>query len=90
MPAASLKRDPIPETFETLEELDAFWSAHSLAAYEDLTHVVRVQVALVAEEPGSMIELRPATADRLRRRADERGTSISALLEEILELALPE
>lgn len=35
---------PPPQSFETIEELAAFWDEHSTADYEDLMEEVEVEV----------------------------------------------
>jgi hypothetical protein len=51
------KRDPIPESFNSIEEAGEFWDNHSLADYWDQTHEVKGrvdttrQVFLTALEP---------------------------------------
>lgn len=37
-------RDPIPESFASIEEAAAFWDSHSTADYEDLMHEVHFDV----------------------------------------------
>lgn len=37
--------DPIPEEFETFEELSEFWDAHDLADYEDYLTPMSFEVA---------------------------------------------
>lgn len=39
-------RDPIPEYFNTIEELGEFWDTHSTADYEDLMEPVEFEVDL--------------------------------------------
>ena len=38
------QRDPIPETFASIEEAAEFWDSHSTADYEDLMHDVHFDV----------------------------------------------
>jgi len=40
------ERDPIPENFETDDELDEFWSTHSFADYDDLFEDVHFNIKL--------------------------------------------
>jgi len=41
-----LRRDPLPENFNSLQEFWAFWDSHSSADYEDLMEEVDIQVTL--------------------------------------------
>ena len=38
------QRDPIPESFASIEEAAEFWDSHSTADYEDLMHEVHFDV----------------------------------------------
>jgi hypothetical protein len=40
------KRDPIPESFDSLEDAAEFWDTHSIADYEDVTEEVQFDVDL--------------------------------------------
>jgi hypothetical protein len=40
----ALKRDPLPENFNSLEDFWTFWDTHSTADYEDLMEEVDVQM----------------------------------------------
>lgn len=63
MPRNKKQRDPIPQNFKTIEELQAFWDTHSIADYDDLLKNVEFEVDLrgrtnlVAVEPMLMKEL---------------------------------
>lgn len=39
-------REPIPESFNSIEEAGEFWDTHSLADYWDQTREVEIEVAL--------------------------------------------
>ena len=86
MPENRKDRDPIPENFETYEELDEFWSTHSTADYEDLFHEVHFKIML-EDEP---IAVKPALVRELRQRARQRQMSVSDLVNQLLEEKLRE
>ena len=44
------KRDPIPSSDATPEEIGEFWDTHSLADYLDETHEVEFQVNLKSRQ----------------------------------------
>ncbi|NJL28229.1 MAG: hypothetical protein HC897_10220 [Thermoanaerobaculia bacterium] len=46
MAADKSYKDPLPVSFDSIEELDAFWSNHSSADYEDEMEPVDVEVEL--------------------------------------------
>ena len=80
-------RDPIPTNFKTLDEFDEFWSAHSLADYDDLQRDVHFRIKLDDEES---IILKPTLARTLRQRARQRKVSIGTLVNRLLEERLKE
>ena len=57
------RRDPIPQNFKSIEELQEFWDTHSVADYDDQfkdVHFdvdIRSRINLVAVEPTLMQEL---------------------------------
>lgn len=44
--AAESKRDPIPESFGSLQEAAEFWDEHDVTEYEDLTSPADFEVNL--------------------------------------------
>jgi hypothetical protein len=44
--ARSRQRDPLPESFRTLEEFWAFWDTHSTADYEDFMEDVDMRIRI--------------------------------------------
>jgi hypothetical protein len=86
MPANKRKRDPIPENFKSVDELDEFWSTHSTADYDDLFKDVHFNIKL-EEEP---ISLKPTLARELRKRARQRKMSLNDLVNRLLEEKLKE
>jgi hypothetical protein len=74
------ERDPIP-AFETLEEIAAFWDAHSTADYDDLTHEVQFEVKLrhpLGQEQS--VRLVPELSELIQTLAEIRGVSVETLI----------
>jgi len=68
----------IPE-FASIEEEAAFWDTHSTADYEDEFKPVRVRFAKKLSE-GLTIRLDPATLEKVRAEAHERGIGATTLI----------
>jgi hypothetical protein len=73
------KRDPMPESFDSLEEAAEFWDTHSIADYEDVTEEVHFNVKL---QHGSY-HYYPVSKDlvaQLRATARSQGISTETLI----------
>jgi predicted DNA binding CopG/RHH family protein len=68
----------IPE-FASIEEEAAFWDTHSTADYENEFKPVRVRFAKKLSE-GLTIRLDPATLEKVRAEAHERGIGATTLI----------
>lgn len=82
MPASKKARDPIPENFETDDELDAFWSTHSTADYPENFRQVHFNIKLEDDE---FVPVRPDILRKLAQRARQRKVSVSELVNQMLE-----
>lgn len=87
MPANKKERDPIPENFETDDELDEFWSTHSFADYDDLLTEVHFNIKLEEDE---LVPVHPDIARELHHRARERKIPFVELVNQMLEEKLQE
>ncbi len=81
------KRDPIPESFNTVDELDEFWSTHSFADYDDLLRDVHFNIKL---DDAQLVSLKPALAREITKRAQQRQMSVDELVNRMLEEKLNE
>ncbi len=81
------ERDPIPENFETDDELDEFWSTHSFADYDDLFEDVHFNINLEEDE---LVPVRPNIAHELHERARKRKIPFVELVNRMLEEKLKE
>jgi len=74
----SARKDVLPESFETLEELSDFWDTHSTADYEEDMEPVEVEVDLSSSKVYC-----PVAKDLLRqvrRQARQQGVSTETLI----------
>ena len=86
MPENKTNRDPIPANFKTVDELDAFWSTHSTADYDDLLTDAEFNIKLGDD----LIPIPPALALQLRERAHSQGVSLEVLVTTLLQEKLQE
>ena len=86
------RTDPptLPANFDSLDELDAFWSTHSVADYSDKLEPVSFRVRLDDADVVEAVAVAPEIARRLRRRAQGQGISVGQLLDQLLDRALTE
>lgn len=78
MAKSKLKRDPIPETFKSIEEAAEFWDTHSVADYWDLTRPAHFNVKLKRRR--YVVVLEPRVMKRVARKAESKGISTDALI----------
>ncbi len=79
--------DPIPETFDSLEEAGEFWDTHDTMDYPDaFITVENVTTELRHRYFGVDIEM--SVAQALRDKAGERGVTVSELATEMLRQQL--
>jgi hypothetical protein len=74
---ANEKRDPIPETFDSIEAAAEFWDTHSLADYEDQLHEVDIEVRARQRR---RVTLDPDVWEHVLSRARSRGVSPETLV----------
>jgi hypothetical protein len=73
------QRDPIPETFDTIEEMAEFWDSHDSGDYEDcFGEEVEFEIDL-PPRPGKRIILAVDLADKLGEVAKQQGVSTETL-----------
>jgi hypothetical protein len=74
----SMKRDPIPEHFKSIEEAAEFWDSHDLADYWDLTQEAHFEVDI--QRRLFLTALEPELAKKLTACARKRGVSTETLI----------
>ncbi|MFQ6042025.1 MAG: CopG family antitoxin [Candidatus Poribacteria bacterium] len=72
------QRDPIPESFSSIEEAGEFWDTHSLADYWDLTHEVEIEVDLKSST--HVVAIEKGIAREVRKLARGQGLSPETLI----------
>lgn len=72
------RRDPLPESFETLDAAGAFWDTHSSADYEDEMEAVDVEVDLSTSKVYCAIE--KDLVREVREQARRQGVSTEELI----------
>ena len=72
-------RDPLPETFATLEEIAEFWDRHDITEYGEYLTPVEVQVA--AHPRHEYVIARPDMLDVVLRKVQQReGVPLNTLI----------
>jgi CopG antitoxin of type II toxin-antitoxin system len=72
------QRDPIPEDFKSIEELQEFWDTHSVADYDDLFQDVEFDVDLRSHT--NLVAVEPTLMQELVQRAHAMGISTETLV----------
>ena len=72
-------RDPLPETFDTLEEMAEFWDTHDLIDYEEYLTPVKMDVAAHPRHE-YVISLSDGLNTTLRRVQQQEGVPLNTLI----------
>jgi hypothetical protein len=72
------KRDPIPESFNSIAEAAEFWDSHSLADYWDQTHEVKGRVDVSRKVYWTALE--PSLFKKLGEYSRKQGVSAETLV----------
>jgi CopG antitoxin of type II toxin-antitoxin system len=76
---ALVERDPLPESFASLEEAGEFWDTHDSTDYEDLMEDVAFEVNLTGK-PAYYFAVAKDIAVELRGVAQQQGISTQTLI----------
>ena len=87
MPGDRKARDPLPESFRTVDEFTAFWDAHSTADYPKAFHEIKGKVK-VQRRRYYRVALASALGAQLVRRAQAQGMTLDALVNQMLKECL--
>jgi hypothetical protein len=71
-------RDPLPESFESLQEAAEFWDRHDVTDYDDLTTEVHFDVDL--QRRTVLTALEPELAKRVAEVAQRQGIATETLI----------
>lgn len=74
-----LERDPLPESFASLEEAGEFWDTHDSADYEDLMEDVTFEIDLTGR-PMYHFAVAKDIAAALHKIAQQQGVSTQTLI----------
>lgn len=74
------QRDELPESFDSLQELQDFWDTHSSADYEDCMEDIELQVDLAPSKFYCAVEKQ--LLGRVRAVARQQGISAESLLQQ--------
>ena len=78
MPRNSMKREPIPKHFKSVEEAGEFWDSHDLADYWDSTSEAHFDVDI--QQRVFLAALEPQLAKKLTAFAQKQGISTETLI----------
>lgn len=72
-------KDPLPETFDTFEEMTEFWDTHDITDYEEYLTPINVNVS-VHPRHEYVITLSDSLDAMLRKIQQKEGVSLSILI----------
>lgn len=78
-PVAVKKREPLPESFDSLEEAAEFWDTHSTADYEELMEEVEFEINLSTRQTYNYAIAKDLIT-QLREKARQQGISTQTLI----------
>jgi len=84
MPESKEKRDPLPETFETIDDFVEFWDTHSTADYPEAFREIEGEVQ-VEQRRYYSVTLDPSLGAQLARQAQVHGVSLDVLVNRLLK-----
>jgi len=73
------RRDPLPEAFDTFEEMAEFWETHDITDYDEYLTPVEVEIATHPRRE-YIITLSDTLNESLRRIQQQEGVSLSTLV----------
>lgn len=81
------KRDPLPESFKTVEEFTKFWDTHDTEDYPEVWREVPVTISMKTRKYPRIV-LEPNVARQLDKRARKQGVSLNTLVNQLLKETL--
>ena len=88
-----MKQDPVPETFDRMEEMAEFWDTHDVTDYEEI--LTPVEATIVAHPKHEyVITLSDTLHTKLKALQESEGVSLNTLVnlwvqEKLQEYAIP-
>ena len=77
------KRDPLPETFDSISEAATFWDSHDSTDYEDMMEDVDFQVEI--RRHVYLVPISGPVLEALRQKARSQGVSTETLVNLLLQ-----
>lgn len=84
MPGSKESRDPLPETFDTIDEFAEFWDTHSITDYPEAFREIEGEVQVEQRRYYSVI-LDASLGAQLARQAEAQGVTLDALVNRLLK-----
>ena len=78
MPRNKKSRDPLPQSFKTIDEFVSFWDTHSTADYPEAFREIKGKVNL--KHRRYLIALEPRLLKQVTRKAEAEGVSTETLI----------
>ena len=78
MPRSNKQRDPIPDSFDSVEGAAEFWDTHSTADYDDQMQEVEFQVAL--KKRTFLVPVEGQLAGEIAALAERQGLKLETLV----------
>lgn len=72
------RRDPIPESFASIEEAAEFWDSHSTADYDDLMHDVHFDIEI--QRRTFLVPIEGSIAKEITAIAKRKGLGLETLV----------
>ncbi len=79
MAESNLTPDPLPETFDSFEEMAEFWDRHDITDYEEYLTPVEMEIAVTAQHK-YVITLSEMLDAKLRQIQKKEGVSLTTLI----------
>ncbi len=87
MPKNNKQRDPLPQSFKTIDEFVEFWDTHSTADYPEAFREIREPIQL-RERRHYRVALSPRVGKQLAEQAQAKGVTLDKLVNQLLSAQL--
>jgi predicted HicB family RNase H-like nuclease len=82
-----IRRDPLPERFETIDAFTKFWDTHDTEDYPEAWREVKARIRMKTRRYPRIV-LEPMLARQLDKRARARNLSLNQLVNQLLKETL--
>ncbi len=80
--------DPLPQSFNTIEEFVEFWDTHSAADYPEAFREIKTPVH-IEQRQHYRVALSPRVWKELAEQAQAKGMTLDRLVDQLLSAQLP-